>query len=200
MPYQEILVRFSRRWQVFYLFYVSTVVNGKTEDHLSCGYLGSAVWVIQVQIAAVVAERVQVLSANDNVHVLWRTVHLACQDTKYFRTPTQIVIDFYLNLFLLVMQPVHHFGQINIPTTIKKISLIVPSGWTLLTQVVSCYFSCSYDDYICQFFLTEVALRTWTEILNSSSGWIIQTISSLPVRCHHQVNKKMNCNSLSMVK
>lgn len=56
--------------RVAYVFDGSTRAEGETEDHLVAGNLWLAVRIVQVQTVAIVAQRVQVGSADNDVHVV----------------------------------------------------------------------------------------------------------------------------------
>lgn len=59
----------SKRVPDVYLFDVAAGVNGKSKGHVEFGDLWSAVRVVQVHVVAVIAERVQVTSADHDGHV-----------------------------------------------------------------------------------------------------------------------------------
>lgn len=60
----------SKRVRDVYRFDVAAGVNGKSKDHVVFGDLWSALRVIHVHVVAVIAERVQVTSADDDGHVV----------------------------------------------------------------------------------------------------------------------------------
>lgn len=59
----------SKRVRDVYRFDVAAGVNGKSKDHVVFGDLWSALRVIHVHVA-IIAERVQVISADDDGHVV----------------------------------------------------------------------------------------------------------------------------------